>query len=241
MRSIASFLFPVVLMAGPLPAQDASAQTILDQHLAAIGGTERLKALGSLRIAGRQVLMPASLELPMVIEQRRPNLQRVELTVQGMTEVQTFDGRTGWIKTPWAANKEAVPMRPDEVKALSERDFDTPYLGWQAKGWQADYLGSLTQEGRNLQRVQLTIDTSQSIIGTFDAKTFMELQRERVYRELGNETRVVTVFSDYREVQGLRFPFLIISRAAYRGGRMKLLVDRIEIEPQLPEQRFAKP
>jgi len=241
MRSILPAFLPVALATWTLAAQDPTAEAILEKHLAAIGGSVRLKALGSLRIEGRQVLMPAPMELPMVIEQRRPNLQRMEVTVKGMTEIWTFDGKEGWVKTPWAANKEAVPLRPEEVKALVEHDFDTPYLDWQAKGWRAEYLGPLSQDGRSLHRVQLTLSNSEAIIGSFDARTFLEFQRERVYRELGNETRIVTVYADHRMVQGLSFAFYVVSRAAYRGGRMKLLVDRIEIDPKLPDRQFAKP
>jgi hypothetical protein len=33
----------------------------------------------------------------------------------------------------------------------------------------------------------------------------------------------------------------MVLRAAYRGGRFKLLVDRVDINPPLADQRFAKP
>jgi hypothetical protein len=229
------------LMCLSLQAQDPTAEAILSKHLAARGGVARLKAVDSIRITGVQVLTPSPIEIPMVIEQRRPNLQRVEMNVKGMVEVQTFDGTEGWIRTPWAANKSARPMEPEEIKALTEHDFDTPYLNWKEKGWKAEYLGTVAVEGRTLQKVQVTVSNTESIIGIFDGQTFQEVQRENVYRELGNQVKLMSLFSDYRLVQGMSFPFNTLIRAEYRGRRFKFLVDRVDVNPKLDDQRFAKP
>ena len=231
----------ITLMACHLVGQEATGESILAKHLEARGGIARLKALETLRLKGVQVLMPAPMELPITIEQRRPNLQRVELTVHGMTRITTFNGKEGWLKTPWAANKEAESLRPEEIKALAESDFDSPYVDWQAKGWRAEYLGPSVLEGRNVHRVRVVVSNTETIIGSFDAKTFQELERERSYRELGNEVKLQSTFDDYKVVQGISFPFYILHRAVHRGRRLKLYIDQVDVNPVLPDLRFAKP
>lgn len=241
MKRLLAMPIGFVLAGAPLLCQQPSAEAILEKHLTARGGLERLKAIETLRLRGAQVLSPAPLELPIVIEQRRPNLQRVELTVRGMTRTTTFDGKEGWIKTPWAANKEAVPLEPEEIQSLAESDFDSPYVDWQSKGWKPEYLGVSTQEGKAVHRVKLAISTTESLTGSFDVRTYQELFRERSHRELGNEIKLLSTFDDYQTVQGISFPFYILHRVESRGRRLKLYIDKVEVNPSLPDKRFAKP
>jgi len=225
----------------PLLGQESSAETIMNKHFAARGGVAKLKTLDSIRLKGVQVLMPAPMELPMLIELKRPNKQRVELVVRGMTQITTFDGKDGWIKTPWAAEKNAVPLKPEEIESLAESEFDSPYLDWQAKGWKVEYLGAAAAGGRNAYRVRFTLSNTESIVGSFDVRTYQEVQREKIYQSLGNELTLLSIFDDYQMVQGISFPFYIVHRAVNRGRRLKLLLDRIDVNPVLNDPRFAKP
>jgi len=236
-------VLPAVVLLGTsaLPAQEPTAESILTRHLAARGGVARLKALETFRLKGVQVLMPAPMELPITIEQKRPNLQRVEQVVRGMTQITTFNGKEGWLKTPWAANKNAVPLRPEEIKSLAESDFDTPYLDWETKGWKLEYLGVVLLEDRDVYQVRIALSNTETILASFDTKTFQELRRERSYRELGNEVKLVSTFDDYKVVQGISFPFYILHRAEHRGHRLKLFIDSVDVNPKLADQRFEKP
>jgi hypothetical protein len=233
-------LLPLCL-ALPVFCQEPSVETIMNKHFTARGGVTKLKSLDSIRLKGVQVLMPAPMELPMLIELKRPNKQRVELVVKGMTQITTFDGKEGWIKTPWAAEKNAVPLRPEEIEHLAESEFGTPYLDWQTKGWKTECLGVAVVDGRNAHRVRFTLSNTESIIGSFDVRTYQEVQRERTYRNLGNELTLLSIFDDYQMVQGISFPFYIVHRAVSRGRRLKLLLDKIDVNPVLGDQRFTKP
>lgn len=240
--NVANLIFSsCVIFALPMRCQDLSVETIMNKHFTARGGVAKLKALDSLRLKGVQVLMPAPMELPMLIELKRPNKQRVELVVKGMTQITTFDGKEGWIKTPWAAEKNAEPLKPEEVEHLAESEFDSPYLDWQTKGWKTEYLGAAVVDGRSAYRVRFTLSTTESIIGSFDVRTYQEIQRERIYRDLGNELTLQSTFDDFQMVQGISFPFYIVHRAVSRGRRLKLLLDRIDVNPVLGDQRFSKP
>lgn len=231
----------IVLLSTPIFSQESTAEVILTKHINARGGAEKMKGIETLRLRGGQSLSPAPMELPIVIEHQRPNLQRVELTVQGMTRVTTFNGKEGWIKTPWAADKEAQPLKPEETRALAETDFDTPYLDWKSRGWNTEYMGRFNFEGRNVHRVKLTVSNTETIIGSFDANNFQELHREHILRDLGNEIILLSTFDDYRSIDGISFPFFILHRASGRGRQIKLFIDRIEVNPKLPGNRFEKP
>lgn len=231
----------IQLCAVPLLAQSSNIEIIMNRHFKARGGIEKLKTVNSIRMTGVRVLSPSPLELPIILELQRPNKMREELTVQGMLQITNFDGKDGWIKTSWAANKEAEPLSPEELKGLSESEFDSPYQDWQAKGWVAEYLGRNVVVGRKVHQIRFAVTNTRTIIASFDETTFQEVQREQILRSLGNEIKFRSIFDDYKMVQGISFPFYIDHRAMYRGRNIRLILSKVDVNPELNETRFTKP
>ena len=111
--------FAWLLVAG-LAGAAAWAQTadeIIDKHLQAMGGKEKLKAVQSQRISGKMVI-GQGMEAPFTMEILRPNKMRMEFTIQGMTGVQAFDGTAGWSVMPFMGKTEPEAMPEDEANSL---------------------------------------------------------------------------------------------------------------------------
>ena len=88
-------------------AQDLTVDQIIAKNIEAHGGLEKIKAQKTLRFSGRMTLGPG-LEAPAVMEQKRPGSFRLEITLQGLTAVQAYDGQTGW---PMHRNRfRSLPM-----------------------------------------------------------------------------------------------------------------------------------
>lgn len=225
----------------PAPARDARAEAVIQKHLRVRGGARRLQALRSIRITGEYLLLPREVALPWRWEQARPNLIREELTVQGMVEVHTFNGTEGWVRVPWAADRAAKPMPAEQLAALKERDFDDPWIG------ALDHPGDLTYLGPSLFNrvpvllVRYRLSPTDEVVGAFDQEVGLEVMRERVHRELGEEYKVRSEFQEWLAVDGLAFPFEVVHRALGRGARQKIRVLKIDLNPVLPEARFGRP
>ncbi len=120
-----------------LAAAPASAQTvdeILAKNAAARGGLDKIKAVQTMRLTGTMTVGPG-MEAPFVMEQKRPNLMRMEFTLQGMTGIQAFDGKVGWQLMPFSGRKDPEPMAEDALKQAQEQaDFDGPLIDAKAKG-----------------------------------------------------------------------------------------------------------
>jgi hypothetical protein len=94
-----------------LVAVPASAQTldeVLAKNLKAKGGLDKIKAVQTIRATGTMTVGPG-MEAPFVLEEKRPNMMRLEFTLQGMTGVQAYDGKVGWQLMPfqgrWTPNR----------------------------------------------------------------------------------------------------------------------------------------
>ena len=144
------------IVLGALFAIPASAQTadeIIAKSIAARGGLEKIKAVTSVRTTGTMTVGPG-IEVPFVMEQKRPNSMRMDITFQGMTIVQAYDGKTGWQINPMQGRKDPEPLPEDALRQIDlQADVDgSPLVDYKSKGidGRADGQG----EGRRGRRLQ---------------------------------------------------------------------------------------
>src|SRR2546423_445208 len=121
----------------------ASAQTadeIIAKNIAARGGMEKLKAIQSSRVTS--TIDQGGVRLTVVQENKRSNMQRTNVIVQGMTGITAYDGSTGWRISPFQGRKDPELVGEDDLKSLSENaDIDGPLVDYKAKGHTVEYLG----------------------------------------------------------------------------------------------------
>src|SRR6266545_5543157 len=93
----------VVLLALILSLAETSAQAltlneVITRHINARGGAARLKAIRSLRLTGTVTFgrRDRKIEAGWGTAYKRPGLIRTEVTLQGVTAINAFDGKQGW-------------------------------------------------------------------------------------------------------------------------------------------------
>src|SRR5512140_2147129 len=94
----------------------ASAQTlddILNKYYAASGGLDNLKAINTMKTKGK-MMMGGGMEAPFTGYSVRPNSVRQDVTFQGMSAIQAFDGTTAWSINPFMGSKDAEVMPKEE-------------------------------------------------------------------------------------------------------------------------------
>src|SRR3954469_15175939 len=106
-----------LLVALPLAAQEMTVDQVIAKHIEAQGGMAKMKSINTMKITGRVEIGPG-VEAPIVLYKRRPDQMRMELVVQGMTMVRSYDGasKTGWAIIPFQGKKDAEQMSADDVK-----------------------------------------------------------------------------------------------------------------------------
>ena len=85
-----------------------SADEVIAKYIKAIGGRDKIDAIKTVRATGK--IMQGPMEIPMVMEQKRPSKIRIEITFQGMTGIQAYDGKTGWLMMPFAGRTDPEKM-----------------------------------------------------------------------------------------------------------------------------------
>src|SRR5205814_7665901 len=145
-------LVSTALIAAKGFAQDKNQPTVdelVAKNIEAKGGAISMKNLQTLRATGK-LLVPVQglIELGYLEIKKRPDEVRTEASLQGMTQIQAYDGKEGWKVSPFFGRKDPERMSADDVKALIEdSEIDDALVDWKEKGRTVEYFGTEDVEG----------------------------------------------------------------------------------------------
>src|ERR1700693_2953735 len=191
-----------------LPATAQTVDEIIAKHFAALGGVDQVKAVKSIRITGRAEVGPG-LQAPVTMEVKRPAMSRMELTIQGMTMIQAYDGTSGWQIVPFQGKKDAEPLSADDLKDVQEQadSIDGPLMDYKAKGNQVELLGKEKIEGADCYKLKVTVKNGNVHTLYIDTDSNLEVKDVTKRMQNGTEVEIENLSGDYKEVEGLIFPF----------------------------------
>ena len=218
----------------------AKAAALLDRAVAAMGGAEvvdRVRALRSRGVA-TQATPQGELEIQVAQTQVFPDRVRQELTLPMGSITMVLSGEDAFMVGPQGTmdlpGSQAAQMRKsarrDPLALLKMRDDP---------GFVATALPPVELDGTPLERLQIELAGDVTVVG-LDPETGRI--RQLSYQEQGPSGvgEVVETFSDYRDVDGLSYPFAVAG--TFEGEpRSSVKVDEIEVDPEVDESAFDKP
>jgi outer membrane lipoprotein-sorting protein len=235
--------FAWLLVAGLAGAavQAQTADEIINKNLTARGGKDKIKAVQAARMTGKMV-MGQGMEAPFTMEVARPNKMRMEFTIQGMTGVQAFDGKSGWSVMPFMGKKDPEAMSADDAKqAADQADMDGVLVDYKEKGHQVELVGKEDVEGTPAYKLKVTKKNGDIVNVYIDTESYMEIKDAGKTKVRGQEIEGETTFGDFKTVDGLVFPFSIEQKAKGMPGGMTMAISKIEVNPKVEDSRFAMP
>lgn len=202
-----------------------SAQTgkeIIDKNIEVSGGLTNWKLLNTVLLYGK-VTLGINDEYPIRIFQARPNLTKTVITIgKKETAIEGYDGKKGYAMN-YAANK--LQEYPNYVA----ESFDNDFIDFESKGFIAKYLGKEKVGDIYCHKVELTKNVNKTLY-YFDTKTYMLLKEEKKDETL--------VYSDYKRVGALMFPFRIESSSPKKDSDYVMLLNKVETNKVFPANTF---
>jgi outer membrane lipoprotein-sorting protein len=224
---------------------EAAAQTadeVVAKALAARGGVKKLKAIQSQRITGVLYFTP-DLYGPFMAEFKRPGKMHNEVTIQNKTVVRIINGKGGgWFVNPLMGKDAAQEMSADEIKdAKNESDFDGPLVDSKEKGVSIEFVGTEKVEGHDAYVLKITHKDGTVSNYTFDGQTYLLTRWSGEDLVNGEKVTRETLYHDYRDVSGVKFPFELVSNTPGSDVKQRIVVEKVEIDPQIDDSHFDKP
>ncbi len=239
MRKAILVLSAFFLLAGVVSAQ--TVDEIIAKNLDAKGGLAKIKAVQSMRLTGHAEF--GAMQAGFVLTQKRANKMRNEISVQGMTMVQAYDGQNGWQVVPFTGKKDPEAMGADDLKDAEENaDIDGPLVDSKAKGHKVELIGKEKTEGTDTYHLRVTLKNGNVRDLFIDADSFLEIKAIGKTTRRGTETIVESSLGDYKEVQGMMVPFSIEQHPqGMQGQGQKITLEKVEFNVPVDDAIFKMP
>lgn len=222
------FLVPIFLQAQTL-------ETILQQHTEAMGGKTNWENLTSHIIVEKGSGLNGDFTLTRTM--KMPDKYRIDFAAPDKKRVKGYDGKTGWI----ILNGEEQPMSTGEIKEMAEEvEFYGELILAQDRGHHVEFLGKEDLNGQKVYKLKLTKSKTDEQFYYINAATFLlEMTSEYSEDKTFEGTEFKTTFSDYRDVEGLLFPYEV----TLFGNDKKLAtysVQSLKTNINVPDQIFGR-
>ena len=243
------FLVPFIsaaLFASALFAQDKSQPSVdelVAKNLEAKGGAAALNNLQTLRATGK-LLVPVQgqIELGFVQIKKRPDEARTEASLQGMTQIEAYDGKEGWKVSPFFGRKDPERMSADDVRALVEdTELDGPLVDWRAKGSTVEYLGTEDVDGTPAHKLKVVRKNGDVSFVYLDPDHFLEIRIVTQRIRHGAHEEVETDLGDYEKAGNVFVPTSIEVGSKGAPDKQVIVIDKVEANVPVDEAIFHFP
>lgn len=220
----------------------ASAQTVdelIKKNIDAKGGVQKVKAIKSVKASAK--VSQGGIEIPITVQQKRPNMVRMDMTFQGKAMVQAYDGETGWQINPFQGSSEAEKMAGDELKDVQEQaDMDGPLIDYKEKGHTVELIGKEDVEGTPAYKLKVTLKNGDVRNYYLDAESYLELKVNSKRKTPGGEIEVDQFVGNYKPVDGVIFPFSIDTKV--KGQTVsQITIEKMELGVAIEDSVFKLP
>jgi outer membrane lipoprotein-sorting protein len=216
-------------------------EAIIGKYLQELGGVEKLRAWKGMKGRGKFVLVAqGGAEVPITFWFKPPNKQRMEMTIQGKKVIYATDGIVPWSCDPTKGVPLPTPLPEEQARGMNKNDDEYPFLDYREKGHKVELMGQEEFEGRQVYQIKLIRKNGSESTHYFDVETGRELRY--IIRLKRGQADVIqeSIERDFRRVGWLLMPFEIEFRVSGRTVR-KMLMEAIEVDPDLDDSFFAMP
>lgn len=233
-----------------LSGRAAAAQTadeLIEKTIAALGGRAAHAKLSSRSTTGTIVLATPAGEIKGTIEtltaspNKSRSLIKADLSALGAGELvvdQRFNGTAGYVLDSLQGNRD---MAPGQVANMRNSSFPHPFLTYKELGSTAALSGKEKVGTRDALVIVMTPKAGSPVRTYIDAETFLPLKNmvKVEVPQLGGELEQTTEFSDFRDVDGVKVPFLIKSSSSVQS--FTVTTTAVQHNVKVDDALFSKP
>ena len=244
LRLLIAFIFTGLVVSDAF-AQDKSQPTVdelVAKNIEAKGGASALRGLATLRLSGKMLVQGGQIQFAYLQVKKRPEDVRTEASLQGMTQIEAYDGKEGWRVSPFFGRRDPERMSADDVKALVEdAEMDGPLVDWQAKGNAVEYLGTEDVDGTPAHKLKVTRKNGDVSFVYLDPDHFLEIRVLTQRTRQGAYEEVETDLGDYEKVGGVFVPTSIEFGGKGAPDKQRIIIDKVEANAPVDDTIFHFP
>ncbi|MCI0568991.1 MAG: hypothetical protein L0Z52_12520 [Acidobacteria bacterium] len=236
-------LLSLLLLGIAAPCMALTADELIAKNIQAKGGLDKIKAIDTSKSTGKlEVSGDFGVELALSQTVTRKGEIRQEASLQGLTQIQAWDGHVGWQIQPFGGRKDPEKLSADDVKGLVEdADIDGPLVDYRAKGNKVEYLGTEDVDGTEAYKLKVTMKSGDVKYYYFDPDFFLEIRITTRRMIRGTEQEFETDLGNYEQVAGVYMPFSFETGPKGAPKGQKVTIQKIEVNVPVDNAIFAFP
>ena len=238
MRNLIIFGIFVILLILVQFAQGQTVDEIINKYTDALGGKDKVAAIKSVYLEG--VTERNGNEITTKITKAQDKLFRNEINFGMGSMTMIVTAKKGWRSNP--RNGGAFEAMSDDIVKGWQTQLDcvNPMIDYLTKGHKAELTGKDTIDNIECYKIKLTSKQGKEVMYWIDTKTNLLYQSSQKGGGMGGggrggDVEVITVFKDYKAVEGVMFPFSVVSKGAMGGT---LIYEKIEVNKPVDEKLY---
>src|SRR6267378_263869 len=242
------FVISLIVVAISTPAifaqgtNQPTVDELVAKNIEAKGGATAVKSLQTLRSTGKLLVQQGQIELGYLQTKKQPDEVRTEASLQGMTQIEAYDGKDGWKVSPFFGRKDPERMSADDVKALVEdTEIDGPLADWKTKGSTIEYLGTEDVDGTPAHKLKVVRKNGDVSFVYLDPDHFLEIRVLTQRTRHGAYEEVETDLGDYEKVGGVFVPTSIEFGPKGAPDKQRTIIDKVEANVPVDDAIFHFP
>ena len=177
---------------------DISAADVIAKYIEAIGGEAKLKTIQD--IESKSGMTMQGMNIDIVIKQKAPDKMSVETLMGGnVLSKQVFNGEKAKVTSPMGEQEVSGPELED-MKIQSTLNAE---LYFEQLGVVVELKGLEDVEGSPAWKLQMTTPSGKNMVDFYDKESGFKVKSVNQQGQMS----ITIMYSDYREVDGLMFPF----------------------------------
>lgn len=218
-----------------------TAEELAAKNIEAHGGAA-LGKVDTVRRSGQLIVNAGQFTLGYVETRQRPSSVKEEASLQGLTQVEAYDGKEGWRIDPFQGRKDPERTSADDLKGLIEdAQIGGPLEDYAARGAALEYMGTEDIDGTNAHKIRVTQKNGDIQYVYLDPDYFLEIRVESQRQVRGVKQVFVADFGEYEKVEGVYWATAITVGRKGDSDPAKIIFDKVEVNLPLAPNYFSFP
>ncbi|AKD54737.1 hypothetical protein [Spirosoma radiotolerans] len=211
-----------------------TAEEVIDKYIAAIGGKDAL-----MKVTDMTTSMSSEGQMGAILitrKQKLPNKFSMVINANGMEVMrQTGDGS----KVAMGGMQGSRTLEGPAAQQMTATNTIFPELHYAENGVKTTLVGPEKVDNKDTYKLShTTSDGSATWTDNFDATTGLKVQSVMTGKSQKGEAMMSTmVYSDYKDVNGIKFPMTIQQQSP--RGPMTMTIDNVKINKGLKDSDFT--
>jgi hypothetical protein len=236
-------LLLVFIFFSPVWLHAQSADEIINKYVVFIGGEKNWKKIKTLTTSGKYNY--GGQEFPFRSYAKAPNLYKFIVPLEGKYYAQAFDGEKGWKIDAFKNETTPTILTGNPARSMANEadvELSDPFVDYKRKGHTISLAGKDQVEGKDCIGVELIrANGGGAETYYFDAATGVLVMKLSPSKNSELQGTMLNIFySDYRDVNGIKIPFKVISKSNDQLI-LEATTEKAEVNSKMDDRIFQAP